>query len=228
MKRPARKRATRKRTMRRSTTTRRRVKSRSNPPFSFVTGKRRVVRRRATTTTKPRISRTATRAKASDAKYSKHKQRVDAARARSQKIVKKRKKVIDKMVDGGKLIHREIMKTTEKHESLLKKIAPLAKQIGYKIPVIGDGLRAYDFVKKIAKVFIGKTTEVPPAIKYRQPDMSIPSKYLKTVIKDASREAKKRDFSGADTAGGQAPQLLVGDHNKRVKRVDTVPMITNG
>ena len=206
------------------------MKSRSKSPFSYVTGKRRIVRRRATTTTKSRApSRTTTRAKVSGTSFSaKHTERLAAARARSQKIVKKHKKAIDKMVDGGKFVHREIMKTTEKHESLLKKLAPLAKQIGYKLPIVGDGLRAYDFVKNIARVFIGKTTEVPQAITYRQPDMAINSKYLKSIMKDASREAKKRDFSSADAGGGKAPELLVGDHSKRVKHVDTVPMITNG
>ena len=193
-------------------------------------GKRRIVRRRPRTTIRSRTpSRASTRTKVSDVRSTpKHKQRIDAARARSQKIVKKRKKAIDKMVDGGKFVHKEIMRTTEKHESLLKKILPLAKQIGYQVPVVGDGLRAYDFIKNVAKVFIGKTTEIPPAITIRRPDMPIPAKHLNSLMKDAAREAKKRDFATADTGGGQAPQLLIGDHNKRVKRVETVPMITNG
>ena len=42
------------------------------------------------------------------------------------------------------------------------------------------------------------------------------------------KESKKWDFSGlsADKAG-VAPQLLVGDHAKRVQREEVVPMITN-
>ena len=111
----------------------------------------------------------------------------------------------------------------------MKKILPLAKQIGYKIPYLGDGLRAWDFSKKIAQALIMKTTEVPQAITVRHPEMAIPDKkYLKATFKEADRESKKREYVHANTESGQAPQLLIGDHHKRAKREGTVPMITNG
>lgn len=162
--------------------------------------------------------------------------RVGSAKSREKKIAKGRTQVVKSALKVGHQIHKEILKTKENHSTIWSKIFPLAKKIGlpilkqaaFNLPVVGDGLRMLDYGRQLVQSFIHMTKEVPKPITQRAANPDQPGKYRKITFNDAVKESKKWDFSGlsADKAG-VAPQLLVGDHAKRVQREEVVPMITN-
>lgn len=231
-KRPVRKKTTRKRVVRKRMTMKvlpkrrlvwKRPKGRlQRLPGGVVTPQKRPVKRKALKSDPAPSARKA---------RSREQTKKDAANARARLVKEKREESDWGALLKDKRIQIEIKKSEEKNTPLWKKLVPVAKRFAGHVPILGDGLRLFDDIKlghDVIKGFISKTPEVDPMLRFRRNNLQIPASAMKKIMAEAVKEGKKHELhaSGRGTKR-RAPQMLIGDYDKRVKHEDVPAMITN-